>query len=321
MGTTVVIPLSLKEAISRQEQAYDVWIDGWGTRIAAWNGPTFLADDSYPPFNEAGLGDSLAGIAIGPESDVDRVWIVTNPSKNIANIANATFLIREVSVEQPLLFSQPAKIDRPLVAITAPALPTAQDAASNGVLYVVADLPRNGAGYRVTSTEVPPSYLKADFTVEDLNVVPPAINIRFAPPRLQLRLLLQPNVVTQTKRSSALWGVVNPAESLAIATGAERLVAQWPMFGRKHVEVNMRCDQLNALTGQVTFRVAKLRTLNYDATNVNEETIGLKTITADAGGNAAASFSFCNPGASYLILYATPTNNARMRQWSATMED
>ena len=323
MGQIADLALSLKEAIARQMETYDAFVYFWGTNTAPWNLPTAIGLDSYPYLNQPGIPDSIAGVAIGPESDVDRAWITTNVSKDLATAAgDVTLLTREISVEQPLLFTQPAKIDRSLVSLLAPTLPSdTYEAQRRSLMYVFAKRATAGYGPRTSSTEIPPTYIRLDGTVADFFPNPlDGINFNLTPPILHLRFFLQPGVPMQTKRSQRLFGITNPAETKAV--GADTTVAMWPMFGRKHVEVMLRTDTMTPNTGQVQFRVTKLRTLTRGATQVQEELIGSKIVTANANGEASTSFSFCNPGASYLILYAnTVVGTARLRQYSATMED
>lgn len=312
MGEILSQPLSLKDAIARSADIWDVWVNSWGTRIVP-NPPTFLGPDSYPYLDQAGIPDSIAGIAIGPESDVDRVWITFNATKDLANVSRTMDLIREVSVNQPLLFTQAAKqVGSPLLWTDSP-----QQAQQSNQFYVFANVAREGQA-RVTSTELPVSYLKTDFTTADFNVAPPAINFRLYQPRLQLRFLLREGILPTAKRGPALYGALN-GESTAI-TNVEATIVMLPIYGRKSIGIQMRNVLAGSANDDITFRVAVLRTLNY-GTVVQEETVGLKTVTADGNGQASTSFSICNPNASYLILYATAADNGRITGWTVQAED
>jgi hypothetical protein len=313
--------LSLQDAIARQADVYDVWVHYWGTRIDVNNLPSLLGIDSYPYFTQPGLPNSLAGIAIGPESMVDRCWISTNPSKDVAQLNRTADLVRGISVEQPLLFTQAAKRAPSLSNTISPYTPTNVNnpwlAQSQGLMYVVANIQRQGAS-NITSTEVPPSYLKEDGTVVTLNPIPPGINAKWIPPTLQLRLLLRPDILVSTKRMPQIFGNVDNATT-ALAGLGEVLIQQVPIYGRKNVVVKMRGN--NAAGGDTfTFRAAVLRTMNYSAT-VQEETVGERTETADAGGLASVRFHICNPAAAYLMLYAETSGNGRISGWTVGLED
>ena len=309
-------PLSLKEAIARSADVYDVWVNEWGTRIAN-NPPTFLRDDSYPDYGQPGIPDSIAGVAIGPESHVDRCWITVNSSKDFRLVQDTLLYTREVSVEQPLFFTQPAKVGPPLSTFDDGIAPLPQHAQAQNLFYVFADIKRPGVD--ITSTQLPPTYLKADFTSADINQPLPALNTRRVGPRLQLRFLLREGVFVPNKRAPVLWGSVNN-ETVGVDAGVETAIFKYPIYGRKRIAIQMRGDNTGGVNDTFRFRIAVLRTINYDQI-VQEETVGDKTITCDANGRAGTSFRICDPAAAYLILYATSTVNGQVTGWSVQAED
>lgn len=109
MGTIYNPPFTVEDAIARGHDVFEVIFTNWG--ISANNPPRTLTDFTnlqYPQPGQPGLPATLAGIAIGPKSTVDRAWVTFNLGKraNLAEPVNGYQLIREVSVEAPLLFTQ-----------------------------------------------------------------------------------------------------------------------------------------------------------------------------------------------------------------------
>lgn len=309
--------LSLKDAISRQADVYSVLWQAWGSGVVLTNvGLNGTPLDAYPAFTEQGFGDSLAGIAIGPRSDVDRCWLTINPSRDLTQAGLAYPVIRPISVGAPLLFTQPGRISQPLSAnanyLLVPPATLAQSLSSCYVTCQGQDTPQ-----RTGSTAIPATYLKADFTTAQLNHIDNLAKISM--PTLELMLLLRGGLMVPLQRMTARWG--NFANEVTAGVGAaEVVIAQIPIYGRKHISVQMRGEHLTDPAATMTFRAAVLRPL-VTATIVQEQTVGQKTagIGAPAG---AVDFQICDPCADWLILYATcSVALGRVTGWNAALSD
>lgn len=103
-------PFSISEAEQRGVDVYEVILGLWGSDP---NG------DQWPPFGQVSIPVSLAAMAIGPKSLVDRAWVTWNMMKTAPTVpanssevpptpGSTTGRIRQLSLNSPLLFSQAA---------------------------------------------------------------------------------------------------------------------------------------------------------------------------------------------------------------------
>src|SRR5512147_2258443 len=105
MGLIFTPPLSIEDATKLGYDVYEVLFADWGIT----NYPsTIFTNMQFPQPGQPGIPATVAGIAIGPRSTVDRCWVSYNPLKKrnplVANQPNG--LLRMLSVESPLMFAQ-----------------------------------------------------------------------------------------------------------------------------------------------------------------------------------------------------------------------
>lgn len=304
--------ISLKDAISYSFDVYDLIIFGWGEDFQGG-----FPRDAYPAFTEPGLSDSIAGIAIGPKSDVDRCWITINPGKTVNATNQPWALTREVSIGNPLLFEQPTKKAAPLSTFpNYEILPMQTLAQSLGLAYIVPQALVSPT--RVETTMLPLNYQKADFT--NVDVLVDMIG-KITEPMLHLQLILNRNITVGTKRSTSREG--NYTNVIGGINEDEVAIRMLPVFGRKQINVQVRAEHLTDPTATVTVRCAVLRSLGANIV-VQEETVGQKT--ADALGGCSFAFHLCDLAADYLIIYASssvaaPAPGARVTGYSVTSTD
>lgn len=311
MSVVIDYGLSFDEARARDLDVYNAWVDIWGSRFGPPD-PLVLGTDAYPDLTTPPLPASIAGIAIGPESDVDRVWLSTNLAKKTPSNVTSVFAIREISVEAPLLYTQGARIGPPIGNPNSPV-----GAQEDGNLYVFAE---NLIGIKADTTVIPEFYLDINGAQQTLNSFPDAINFDLVYPRLQLQLLLKEGVLPATKRVPVRWG--NSDNSiLGGINPVETRVKILPIYGRKRIAVQMRgrSQPAGAAGINFTFRVAAIRPLGY-VSLVQEETVGLKTATTSVDG-CSTSFNFCDLNADFLILYVAADPGGVLTGWSVSASD
>lgn len=325
MPFTLDYGLSLREAISRSADVWDVMIAEWGVRPESIPGTRCI--DAYPLITEPGIADSIAGIAIGPRSDVDRCWISFNPSK-ILNNANPDYALRMLTAENPLMFSTPGKQAPPVN--TFPKIGGEQAerrvAARNNLFYIWPEAGYiNGSIGSVAlgndTTVVPRYYVKEDGSFASMNVFGSVNNQVFIPPLLHLRFLLREGVATYTKRGVATYKQYGNPGRFA-TPGAERTITQIPVYGRKTIRMvvgSTVADAVVRLAGlpSVAGSFDTTPALNQEALYAQEVTLGQKTIAT-----ARHSVSFCVSPANvdYLMLYATVPVNGNI-WWTMAAHD
>lgn len=280
-------PVNIGEAVARGHDVFDLIIGGWGT----------TADDRWPAQNRfsnaLGLDISPAGIAIGPESTVDRCWISWDPAKKVTEATEETSqtLVRCITNERPLMFSQPAgrkeafntgtpagAIERALMFV----FPTYGPPNTTGQAW-----PEPGT---IAQTLSPDGYYRADGTFN--NGFSPTV-----PPQLHLQFLLKRDVLPPTGKRAPF-----------NAFGGNGFLL--PTFGRRHIHV---VASTSAPTGG-SFRLAALRGVHNVPQSgptahfrLQETTEGLKTTTA---ADESVHFNLCDPCADYTLLYVTPNEEA-----------
>lgn len=326
MATTVLdYGLSLQDAISRSADAWDVLIQNWGVGPDAIPGTRCI--DAYPAITQPGLSDTIAGVAIGPDSDVDRCWVTFNPSKTLNN-ANPAYAMRSLSVGNPLMFSQAGRQAPPVntFPFIGGELDPYRVAARNNLFYFWPQTGSNNGSIGSVAlsgdtTVVPRNYVKADGTFATLNVFGGTNNQVFIPPMLHLRFFLKQNCQAPVKRAPSVYKqFFNPG--WFVSAGAERIVTQVPVFGRKHIRLLAASS-----VADTRFRVAILPSVygvfdhpavaGQETLYAYEITVGDKTVAT-----AAETTSFCvSPAvAEYLLLYATVPVNGNIR-WTLVAED
>jgi len=298
---------SVDEAQQRGVDVYEVLVDNWsrndiGEKNLQW-----------PPAGAQGISLSLAGIAIGPRSTVDRCWVSYNLQKHqLATDAVTTDRMRRLSVDSPLIFTQAAlRGDTPDLSVETPY----QAQAERGPLFVTAYVgefnnPANYAGYQypgggglyapVDSTVMPASYIDVNgeersFIVESSPVKQPGALF----PLLHLLLYLKsPPAFVPTKRFPLI--LRGDFGALSSQFTSDLLIAQIPIYGRKRIKVML----LGAAGGGNTynFRIGAIRAL-ADYSPIYEEPVD--SVTNVPGGTPVVLSSCAGQdlNADYLNIY------------------
>lgn len=244
---------TVNDAIDRGQDVYEVLVYGWGTALPQCR--------QWPPEGLPGLATSVAGIAIGPRSTVDRAWLSYNLMKPRALpfIPGVTDRLRRLSVDTPLIFPQ-ANMPNGRNQPGAQNDPVATQTIS-GALYVFAEQNIPGAlgplpiefAYPVVSdtTVLPGNYTD----VHGVNRIMFSDAAGAAPntsmfPLLHLYFYLKTpiNYVPPKRFPLEVQKV-----GTAIAAGSEKLLAQIPTFGRKYIRIMMMCSVT------ANFRIGALR--------------------------------------------------------------
>ncbi len=284
MATALLAGLTPDEAVSRGHDAVDVMLQDWGTNTK----------DSYPIATAAGISSfplTPAGVMIGPRSTVDRCWVSWNTQIRIPG--SPLFVTRELSVDTPLLFAQPASRG---VLTTAPAS-LITDAQDRNLLFVfpttpIAAVPSIDSPPGVRSTVAPANYVRADGSAAvfgPTNVVQPFLHLRF--------FLKTGLSAPSTKR----FPYQNFASFTPLQINTEFRAGIIATFGRKNIVIQTASSDPAA-----TIVITALR--NSNPTIPIQETIeGIRTTTA---ANQSVRFQLCDPAADWIIIYVTPTGAA-----------
>jgi|SRR5882672_3603428 len=297
----------IDEALQRGYDVWELFFKDWG-----------LSTDNlqWPPINTASINPSLAGVSIGPKSTVDRVWLSYNLQKLSPDIPIDSGLIltnrtREVSVDSPLIFTQPSAEGK-ASTVTDPVITMNKF----GSLYVYA-YDNDQATFPNTH---PPVYLSiVNSTVYggffDVNGVEQSIGgaQSFVGPYLHLICYLKaPNIIPPPKRAPLTTG------ALTLVNGpGEHAVAQVATFGRRTIHICLIADQITS------FRIGALRVPGNGYTNyfTQEEPVdSILTVPA----NTPVVLTPCVQSevkADYINIYATLTQANTNIKWSLAAYD
>jgi len=290
---------------------FELYFSNWGQRVVNADPTIAAANLQYPLPGQQGLQDSLAAIAIGPRSTVDRFWISYNRQKTFnttQTFSGTPDRARRVSLNAPMVFAQatqsgvvaPATNLGPNVACIQPAggtiylYPYARQSPSvNNPMGITFPLEQD-------NTCLPQNYVSGvDGTTmlgfgtnaPGVGAVSPASP--FVQPLLHAYLYLKPPVLPLPVSRFPLNYFVNWTGGQAVPA-ARTLIAQIPVFGRAHIRLWGTCP-----TSTCVFDVGFIRGLSEtDAQNLESlEVIGAaerKLIAIDG------------PCADYMNVYATP---------------
>jgi hypothetical protein len=310
MGLIFTPPLSIQEAVERGYDVYEVLFANWGVTDAPPS--TIFTDMQFPQPGQPGIPASIAGIAIGPRSTVDRVWVSYNPLKkrNQNVVGQPNGLLRVCSVESPLMFAQaagPPGVRNNPGAPNDPAL-TLSD---KGQLYI---FPMANSGFpgpeysfsfptQQETTVLPPTYIDVNGVSRPFgNFHPNPQASTYMTPFLHLYLFLKtpPIPLVYTKRAplQVQGSIIIPPDD----PGQEYVVAQVPTFGRKALKIGMR-----GTTG--IWRVGALRGINQ-SNSLFEQPVDLSTDILAGTPVVLGSCNECCHYADYTNIYFTPTTNA-----------
>lgn len=300
---------SIDDALATSQAVYEVQFTQWGLRSTPPAPKAVNPGFQFPPPGARAIPASLAGIAIGPRSTVDRCWVTWDRQKIVSSAAsmggklNIESRPRPLTVEAPLMFPQgtrqgilPSTADAPILN-NDPAT-----AMSMGLLYVFpknagdADNISGPSQFGTETTILPDVYVDALGVNQILGGTNPSLPF-FLPPYLELYLYLQPTLSPPPMARAPL--MINYQHTLA-ASATPSCIAQLPIFGRKHVRVQVR-----NLTQVCSYRVGVLRAICENnlaqQSPVFEATAG--TAAAVPAGTST-SFNLDRPCADYLTIYA-----------------
>jgi hypothetical protein len=305
MGLIFTPPLSIEDAKQRGYDVYEVLFANWGVTDAPPS--TIFTDMQFPQPGQPGIPVSLAGIAIGPRSTVDRCWVSYDPLKKRDQmvVGQPNGLLRVCSLDSPLMFVQ---------AAGAPGLkndPGATDdpaktLSDKGQLYIfpMANKPPGAITFQFPTqqetTVLPPNY-------RDVNAVLRTFGNegdfpQFMTPFLHLYLYLKvpPLPILTTKRAplQVQGQILIPANEL----GNEKVVAQIPTFGRKAVKIMMKAGF------GADFRVGALRGISQLA-GMQEQPVDLALAVPPNTPTVLSPCNECCHYADYTNLYCAPTSN------------
>jgi hypothetical protein len=306
-------PYSISEAESRGDDVYEVLVTGWG-----YPDGVNMSALQWPPAGEISVPVSLAGIAIGPRSTVDRCWVSYNLNKTgqqTGDGVTATDRLRYLSRDAPLIYTQQASPG------TTKNTPGSQNDPINtmvkkGCLYVYPGVSLestfdpnyyDGPPFEQLSTIVP-SFVDGG-TYTDVNGVVRIIGIdaeAWAPPTLHLLCFLKPIIYTPQKRSPLLYSDLIP-----VIGGSEQCIAQIPTFGRRSMHIMMMAK---GGAGTATFRVGALRGMKFsNSTDAQEAPVD--SISTPVAVDTPTILSYCagqDVYADYINLYATRSANGNI---------
>jgi hypothetical protein len=272
----------IKDAIARGHDLYEVIFNEWGFRDPGdptgdyknlqW--PPTSVDTATPNGpTEVSVPTALAGIAIGPQSTVDRCWVSFNLGKSPTFATQAslrTNRLHRLSVDTPLMFTQnanPGKKDLP----GAPDNPLFSQVV-DGSLYVFPFADDFGSGNQSQfefpklqeTTVLPQTYRPASggagvnfgTNVDGNNLFP----------RLHLYLYLKAPIVYAPQKRFPLQVQGTVGSHTPVAVGAERLIAAIPTFGRKRIHIMMMASQV------ADYRVGAIRAISQ-TTDLQEQPV------------------------------------------------
>jgi hypothetical protein len=309
---------SIDEAQQRGFDVYEVLFSDWGMTnplVApfVW--------DQWPPFPSPAISKSLAALAIGPRSTVDRAWLTYNLQKN-ANVfdpANPpTTRVRHFSVDAPLLFVQPAGAPGAKNFTTTPnifsvAVDQVATMVVDGSMYVwpFGQIVQPDLAYQPQNqTTMVQNNQYIDINGVTRPLPPPdngsidsfGFQLNWVGPSLHLMLYLKPPLFAPPTKRTPLQAMATYQSTLGAAT--EGVLAVIATFGRRNAHIMMMADQI------CDFRVAALREGGFNPsssiTAPIEEPVGSITGVAANTPTILPACSCNGPIGDYTIIYVTP---------------
>lgn len=319
MGLIFTPPLSIEDATKLGYDVYEVLFANWGVTNFP---PTIFTDMQFPQPGQPGIPSTVAGIAIGPRSTVDRCWVSYNPLKkrNPMAMSQTNGLLRMLSVESPLMFAQAAGapgIKNNPGAVDDPAL-TLSDL---GQFYIFpmanSGFPGPGISFEYPAqqetTVLPPNYTDVNGVVRPFAASHPSYTTMTPFLHLYLYLKVPPIPFIATKRAplQVQGKVFIPANQM----GTEHVIAQIPTFGRKAIKVMMKPGSAADL------RVGALRAMGQ-LPGMQEQPVDFELAVASGVPSVLSPCNECCHYADYTNLYATPnTNNITFVTFQVTAYD
>ena len=315
------------DAISTGQDIYEVPFNFWGVRTVAAAQAAVNPNFQFPPPGQPAIPATIAGIAIGPRSTVDRAWVSWNRLKALGGQGGAAFLshgqggpttrVRPLSIQHPLMFSQATAVGA--LPTAAPDLPNSYNpnnspgyAMQQGLLYVFpkepAPIPASNAGadfvntFAQSTTVLPANYADQAGNVRVFGL--DATFTQFQRPFLELYLYLKPPAFAPPTARFPLF----ISDTITVnVTGSFQLVELTPIFGRKHVTVGARGHDP---AGTATFQLGLINCVRENAGITTSPPFELPGGTSAAlAAGATCLFQLANPCADYLAVYAKVQNN------------
>lgn len=304
----------LDEAVANGQDVYEVIVTEWGLKEAGAPAPSAFINTLWPPpvgnVVQPGLGVTLAGIAIGPRSTVDRCLVTYNLQGPKAVVVPQQDRVRRLSVDSPLYFVQAANAG----ARADVALNPRDNQTTKQALYVwsgqtVLAEPNafninNVDGIFVDKTV---QFVGIDGAPHQLFLPGFSANSAFQEkPMLHLLLYTKPFLQMPASRAPMV-----RQGSRTITIGGQVVLGKLPVFGRKHISVRLFSDVA------ATFKVTSLRALTDNAPDNIEF---LEVNTGVVPPLTAVDYRLDHIGADYLVIYVDPAGPGAAR-WSMIAED
>jgi hypothetical protein len=300
---------TVEDAIARSEVIYEVDFSEWGGYDPALPFAMPQVGMQYPPPGQRGLPASLAGVSIGPRSEVDRCWLSWDRQKPLnrpnAEAVTAGFISpsRIVTADAPLWFPQRGRLGQ-----IDSAAQSIEEALQMGLLYAFpfasADSEDGSldADTRAGGTTVAPTTWLDQFGAVQTESSTTGITGNNAIPRLQLILHLRSlTSLVPTKRAPLVktGAYLNPA-------GTKKILAIAPIFGRKHVSVQAVSSVFGGpgATAPTNFYVGLIRGTHRTQSLATGPVFEVNAGTALAAAvNVPVSFTLSNPAADWVVLW------------------
>lgn len=316
---------SIDDALASSQDVYEVQFPDWGVRTQPAAQASVNPNFQFPPPGIAAIPTSLAALAIGPRSTVDRAWVSWDRQKLVAAIPGTQEVnpivkesrLRRVSVEHPITYACASK--RGILPSTLVSPPVANlfqnnsptHAMDTGLLYV---FPKDSQPPYVNSQDIADA--SAVMVDPDRTTILPAhfidqagVTWPFSPNTNANAVLITPYLELVLYFRSPL---ISPPTSRApyhLDTAAQvtvlntlEPVAFIPIYGRKHVGLTL----LNRNLHTTDYRIGFLRITREEAINSTPFEGAGGTALAVAAGHTA-DFKFDNPCADYLTIFASTT--------------
>lgn len=295
--TRILTPFTVDAAIASGHDVFEVVLENWGEAF----------EDRYPTEDQTSFPATVAGVALGPLSTVDRVWLTWNAGRAFANNTPISpwYMTRCLTAEHPIMFSQQA--GEGLSAINNTATYINEQRMYFTPFFIGAEPSGGTPGdvSRMYGTIVPNEGFTTDGYIDadgNIRAIPAPrtdstdSNAFF--PMLQLQFFLKRGLAAPSgKRAPATW------KKRIAPTGAfgQRVACAYvPTYGRKYVSIAASADLAAA-----NFVVGAVHGMNGWPSS-NADWAPRETIEGDltaTNANETVRFKLCDPLADYIILY------------------
>lgn len=320
----------LADAVNTSQDVYEVQFPSWGVRTVAAGQAAVNPNFQWPPPGQSAILPSLAGIAIGPRSTVDRAWVSwyrqkasgagANTFSSVGTTPIPTSRVRPLSRKSPLMFAQTTATGiLPSTNPNIPAGPTGYNpnnspgyAMQQGLLYVFprepinastgTENPQGQAGANLINigaqaTTIPPTlYIDQNGNSRSFGVIPVGSSGMYWQPYLELYLYLRPPLFAPPQDRFPL--LISDTD--VVDTPSTNVPIEFiPIFGRKSVTIGL------AGNGAV-FQVGVIPCIRENALAgpTAPFEIPVPGGTAITPGANTASLYLENLNADYLVIYA-----------------